>query len=123
MPVRRRVAPAKTAAKTASRAVRFGPLSVTVTSGNVTDIGNNIMLRKELTKTIAYFRTSSLTNVGADKDTLKRQREAVAAFAKSAGYEIVAEYADDGVKGSDPIDARPGFAEMLARIAGNGVES
>jgi hypothetical protein len=33
------------------------------------------MSRKELTKAIAYFRTSSETNVGADKDSLQRQRQ------------------------------------------------
>jgi DNA invertase Pin-like site-specific DNA recombinase len=81
------------------------------------------MLRKELTKAIAYFRTSSATNVGEDKDSLKRQREAVTKYAKAAGYEIVAEYADDAVKGSDPVDARPGFAAMMTRIAGNGVRT
>jgi DNA invertase Pin-like site-specific DNA recombinase len=79
------------------------------------------MSRSDLTKAIAYFRTSSETNVGADKDTLKRQREAVTVFAKRAGYQIIAEYSDDGVKGADPVDQRPGFAAMLAHIAGNGV--
>ena len=81
------------------------------------------MSSRELTKAIAYLRTSSLTNVGADKDSDKRQREAIATFAKSAGYEIVAEYADEGVKGSDPVNDRPGFAAMLATIAGNGVRT
>jgi DNA invertase Pin-like site-specific DNA recombinase len=81
------------------------------------------MSRKELTMAIAYFRTSSLTNVGADKDSLKRQRETVEAFSKAAGYEIVAEFSDDGVKGADPVDQRPGFAEMLSRIASNGVRT
>jgi DNA invertase Pin-like site-specific DNA recombinase len=70
---------------------------------------------------IAYLRTSSLTNVGADKDSAKRQRAAIAAHAKAAGYAIVAEFSDEGVSGADPIEARPGFAAMLARIAGNGV--
>ena len=42
------------------------------------------MARKELIKANAYFRTSSATNVGEDKDTLKRQREAVSTFAKVA---------------------------------------
>ena len=79
------------------------------------------MSRKELTKAIAYFRTSSMTNVGEDSDTLKRQREAVETFAKSAGYDVIAEYSDDGVRGSDPVDQRPGFAAMLEHIAGNGV--
>lgn len=81
------------------------------------------MSNKGLTKAIAYFRTSSATNVGEGKDTLKRQREAVAKFAKAAGYEIVAEHTDDAVKGSDPVDARPGFAAMMTRIAGNGVRT
>ena len=81
------------------------------------------MSRKELVKAVAYFRTSSETNVGADKDTLKRQREAVSKFAKSASYELIAEYADDAVKGSDPVDTRPGFAAMLNHIAGNGVRT
>ena len=37
---------------------------------------------------MAYFRTSSATNVGADKDSLKRQQAAVKAFAKGTGYEL-----------------------------------
>jgi hypothetical protein len=43
--------------------------------------GDFVMPRKDLTKAIAYFRTSYDTNVGADKDTLKRQREAVSKYA------------------------------------------
>jgi DNA invertase Pin-like site-specific DNA recombinase len=81
------------------------------------------MARNELVKCIAYFRTSSETNVGADKDTLKRQREAVTKYASVGGYQIIAEYTDDGVKGADPVDQRPGFAAMLAHIAGNGVRT
>jgi DNA invertase Pin-like site-specific DNA recombinase len=81
------------------------------------------MARKELIEAVAYFRTSSLTNVGDDTDTLKRQRSAVEGFAKRAGYEIVAEYSDDGVKGADPVDTRPGFAAMLKHVAGNGVRT
>jgi DNA invertase Pin-like site-specific DNA recombinase len=81
------------------------------------------MARKELIKAVAYLRTSSATNVGEDKDSAKRQREAVSAFAKRAAYELVAEFSDDAVKGSDPVDVRPGFAAMLARIASNGVRT
>jgi DNA invertase Pin-like site-specific DNA recombinase len=74
-------------------------------------------------KAVAYFRTSSETNVGDDKDSLKRQRAAVRAYAARAGYQVIAEYSDDGVKGADPVDQRPGFAAMLAHIAGNGVRT
>jgi DNA invertase Pin-like site-specific DNA recombinase len=81
------------------------------------------MARKGLIKAVAYFRTSSMTNVGEDTDTVKRQRSAVEGFAKRTGYEIVAEYSDDGVKGADLVDARPGFAAMLQHVAGNGVRT
>jgi|SRR5580704_5206828 DNA invertase Pin-like site-specific DNA recombinase len=79
------------------------------------------MSRKELTKAVAYFRTSSATNVGPDKDSLKRQRAAVVTFAKSAEYEIVEEFYDAAVSGADAIDERPGEAAMLQRLLGNGV--
>jgi DNA invertase Pin-like site-specific DNA recombinase len=70
---------------------------------------------------LAYIRTSSLTNVGADKDSAKRQRAAIAAHAKAANYNIVGEFSDEGVSGADAIEGRTGFAAMLARIQGNGV--
>jgi hypothetical protein len=40
------------------------------------------MVRKELIKAVAYLRTSSATNVGEDKDSAKRQRDAISGFAK-----------------------------------------
>lgn len=78
------------------------------------------MSRKKL-QAIAYLRTSSATNAGPDKDSDKRQRAAVAAFAKARGYELVGEFYDAAVSGADPIAERPGFKAMLDRIAGNGV--
>ena len=81
------------------------------------------MPRKELPKAVAYFRTSSATNVGPDKDSLKRQRAAVLTFAKSAGYGIAEEFYDAAVSGADAIDERPGFAAMLQRLLGNGVRT
>ena len=44
-----------------------------------------------------------------------------AAFAKAHGYVIIAEFYDAAVSGADPIADRPGFKDMLDRIAGNGV--
>jgi hypothetical protein len=75
------------------------------------------------TPAIAYLRTSSATNVGADKDSDKRQRAAIEAFAKRAGYDLVGEYYDQAVRGADALDARPGFAAMLEHIAGNGART
>lgn len=74
-----------------------------------------------MTHAYAYLRTSSATNVGPDKDSDKRQRDAITAYAGRNDIEIVDEFYDASVKGSDPIQDRPGFAEMLERIAANGV--
>ena len=74
-------------------------------------------------KAIAYYRTSSAANAGEDKDSLARQRLAVETFAKRSGYEIIETFYDAAVSGADPLDARPGFAEALRRIASNGVKT
>lgn len=73
----------------------------------------------ERTHALAYLRTSSATNVGGDSDV--RQRAAIAAYASTHNVEIVGEYYDCAVSGADPVETRPGFAEMLDRIEGNGV--
>ena len=70
---------------------------------------------------VGYVRTSSATNVGADKDSERRQRRAIERFAKSAGYKVVEWFNDPAVSGADPIESRPGFAALLNRIEGNGV--
>jgi len=76
-------------------------------------------------KAVAYMRTSSATNVGADKDSEKRQRAAIAGYADQAGYSISVDdwFYDAAVKGADPVTSRPGFKAMLDRIAGNGVRT
>jgi DNA invertase Pin-like site-specific DNA recombinase len=81
------------------------------------------MARKDLSKAVAYLRTSSAANTGVDKDSEKRQRAAIEAFAKAAGYEVVDSYYDEAVSGADHITARPGFAAMMERIASNGVRT
>ena len=74
-------------------------------------------------KAVAYLRTSSAANVGADKDSEKRQRQAIAAYAKAAKFEIATNdwFYDPAVSGADPIETRPGFNKLLDRIEGNGV--
>ena len=67
------------------------------------------------------LRTSSAANVGADKDSDKRQRAAIQGYAKRAGFELVAEHYDAAVNGADPIEGRKGFADLLDRVENNGV--
>ena len=73
------------------------------------------------TPALAYLRTSSMTNVGEDKDSEARQRASILYYASKNDIEIIAEYYDPGVRGTDPIHDRPGFARMLDHIAQNGV--
>src|SRR5262249_5592906 len=77
--------------------------------------------RKQPIVAFAYLRTSSATNAGPDKDSDKRQRAAIAAFAKAHSYRVVDEFYDAAVSGADPVTDRPGFRAMLNRIAGDGV--
>jgi DNA invertase Pin-like site-specific DNA recombinase len=75
------------------------------------------------TKAIAYLRTSSAANVGADKDSDKRQADAIASFARRSRFEVVETYYDAAVSGADPIETRPGFSALLDMIEGNGVRT
>jgi DNA invertase Pin-like site-specific DNA recombinase len=77
--------------------------------------------KRNRVQAVGYLRTSSATNVGADKDSERRQRSAIERFAKSAGYELVEWFNDPAVSGADPIETRPGFAALLNRVEGNGV--
>lgn len=74
-------------------------------------------------KAIAYLRTSSAANVGPDKDSDKRQRAAIQAFARREKLEVVEEFYDADVSGADPIETRPGFSALLDRIEANGVRT
>ncbi len=79
--------------------------------------------RLQAVPAFGYMRTSSATNVGDGKDSEARQRKAIEAYAKAAGVVIVEWFYDAAVSGADAIEARPGFAALLARIAGNGVRT
>jgi DNA invertase Pin-like site-specific DNA recombinase len=81
------------------------------------------MARKPKIEAVAYLRTSSAANVGPDKDSDRRQRDAITAFAKRAGYEIVEEFYDAAVSGADYIEDRRGFRALLDRIKSNGVRT
>ncbi len=73
-----------------------------------------------MTKAFSYLRTSG--DDGRDKAGLPVQRESCTAFAAKAGFEIVAEFADDGVTGKIPMHARPQGKRLIAALLGNGVK-
>ena len=78
---------------------------------------------KSRVSALAYLRTSSAANLGAHKDSDRRQRAAIEAFATHNGYAVVEEFYDAAVSGADPIEGRPGFKALLERITGNGVRT
>ena len=73
-----------------------------------------------MTTAVAYLRTSSRTNL--DGDSGPRQREVIAEYAKRCGLDVVKEFHDEAVSGTDPIDTRPGFQALLEYLAGNGAK-
>jgi DNA invertase Pin-like site-specific DNA recombinase len=79
--------------------------------------------KRKLVGAVAYMRTSSAANVGDGKDSEARQRRAIERYAKAGGMVIVEWFYDAAVSGADAIEARPGFASLLARIAGNGIRT
>lgn len=78
---------------------------------------------KELRTAVAYLRTSSAANVGSDKDSEKRQRLAIEAYAKAAGYEVLEAFYDEAVSGADHINNRPGFTAMMERVVKDGIQT
>jgi DNA invertase Pin-like site-specific DNA recombinase len=84
---------------------------------------NEKKMKKLSRSAVAYLRTSSAANVGADKDSDKRQLAGISAFAAADGYEILESYYDAAVSGADPVTERPGFMEMLRRVVSNGAKT
>jgi DNA invertase Pin-like site-specific DNA recombinase len=72
-------------------------------------------------KALLYLRTSG--EDGKDKAGLPVQRGDCANFAARAGYEIVAEFADDGVTGKFPMHSRPQGRMLIAALMADGVKT
>src|SRR5262245_51517113 len=79
--------------------------------------------RRSARPAIAYMWTSSAANVGVDRDSERRQRVAIQAYARRVGFAIADQdwFHGAAVSGADPIEGREGFTALLDCIEGNGV--
>ena len=74
------------------------------------------------TKCVSYYRTSSSTNTGEEKDSLKRQKYVVNRFCDNNGYEIESEFYET-LRGDGEILSRPKFMEMMEYCDSNDVKT
>ena len=65
-----------------------------------------------MSRCVSYYRTSSFTNVGDEKDSLKRQKSVVHRFCENNGYKIEGEFYET-MTGDSEILSRPKFVEMM----------
>lgn len=72
-----------------------------------------------MAKAVSYLRVSGKGQI--DGDGFPRQRDAIARYAKAAGFELVGEYRDEGVSRTKELEDRDGLSELLTRIRANGV--
>ena len=74
------------------------------------------------TKCVSYYRTSSSTNTGEEKDSLKRQKSVVHRYCDNNGYEIEGEFYET-LRGDGEILSRPKFMEMMEFCDSNDVKT
>ena len=65
-----------------------------------------------MNKCVVYLRTSSLTNVGDDKDSHKRQEQACIDYCKSNRLEVDGIFYDSGVSGKVSVFQRDEFKNL-----------
>ena len=64
-------------------------------------------------RAVGYVRTSSLTNIGYNKDSIPRQQAAINDCAATMGLTVAKIFDDPGVSGTDEVQLRPGFRQMI----------
>lgn len=79
-------------------------------------------MKPEKTQAVAYYRTSSASGVGEDKDSLSRQKDAVEKYAKRENIEIVHSEYDAAVKGTDSVMDRAGFSALIEFMLIEGID-
>ena len=71
------------------------------------------------TQAVSYIRVSGMGQV--DGGGFDRQRAAIRQYARANGVDVVAEYKDAGVSGTDEWADRAGLAALIDRLESNGV--
>ena len=78
-------------------------------------------------RAVAYFRTSSLTNVKKKdeefKDSLNRQRTVIENFAHANGYAIEYSEYDAGLTGEASISQRDGIKKLVKYCSENSIDT
>jgi DNA invertase Pin-like site-specific DNA recombinase len=77
------------------------------------------MLHLQAMKAFSYLRVSGKSQV--EGDGFARQRDAIARRAKADGFQVVREFADEGISGTKDMDDRPALSDLFAAIVANGV--
>ena len=80
-------------------------------------------MASQLKKAVGYIRTSSLTNIGFDKDSEERQRSMITECAKHFGYDVATTFSDPGISGCDLVDNRPGFKSLVEHCVANDIDT
>ena len=77
-----------------------------------------VMATKE--KAVSYPRVSGKGQLSGDGFT--RQRDTIARYAASNKIEVVEEFPEEGVSGTNDLDDRPALGALLDRLESNGVK-
>lgn len=77
---------------------------------------------KRQTPAIGYIRVSGKGQTADDRDGLRRQRESIERYARTAGFQIIEWFEDGGVSGTTELENRPGLLDALTRTTTNGVK-
>ena len=78
------------------------------------------MGRKSQVDAFSYLRVSGKGQVEGHGFT--RQRQSIRRYARAHGVQVVTEYRDEGVTGTNGIEDRPGLSALLAAVEANSVK-
>lgn len=72
-------------------------------------------------KALAYLRVSGKGQI--NKGGFPRQKDVIGKYAKANGFEVIAEYRDEGVSGTKELERRQGLAALLDHVESDGIDA